>query len=169
MGISFRAVYIDPFFKDSYGRAHPVVTRKKSVQNSLKVKVRRFTKSKKFIFWIGRKTYVFSKPEIKRLITDKLTRSAKKKSYLYRCRIFKRCNRKRKNKCKKKSNNNKCKKRNKNKKKGNKRTNEKKKKPNNLGRVSGIQLNKPKRKSEKKKAKESKKSLFRGFHSFLQS
>ena len=40
--------------------------------------MRRFTRSKKFKFWIDKKTYVFSKTEIKRLISDKQSRSANK-------------------------------------------------------------------------------------------
>ena len=54
--------------------------------------MKRFTRSKKFKFWVGKKTFVFSKPEIRRLLTDKLKRSANLQAPLYKCRIFKKCN-----------------------------------------------------------------------------
>ena len=153
------------------------MTEERSGEKSLQIKVRRFSRSKKFKFWVGRKTYVFSKPEIKRLFTDKLTRSANLHATLYRCRIFKKCNRHRKNKNKSKRKSMKKSKKNPNtrvNKRRNKNTNRErnKNKKNTLGRAVGIKFQKPKRKTGKqlrKQRQESKTSLFRGINSFLKS
>jgi len=174
-----RAVYVDPFSKDAFGRAHPIITEKKSREGSLKIKVRRFTRSKKFKFWVGKTTYVFSKSEIKRLLTDKLKRSANLHAPLYRCRIFKKCNnyKKRKNSNKqkrkrtqnrtikgtKRKGNGRNKKRNKKRKNGT--THEKRKKFNRAG---GLKIKKKKGGSGETKKIISKKEtgLFRGVQIF---
>ena len=164
-----RAVFIDPFFKDSSG--HTMLSSSRTGEHSLRIKVTRFTRSKKFKFWIGKRSFVFSRPEIKRLLTDKLRRSANLHAKLYRCRIFKKCNnyrnRKKKKKSKKKTHN---RTENKNRKRKNKTG--RRKGQNVFGRAVGLKMKKltstTKQQKKLQTKKEDKASLFRGVKSFLQ-
>ena len=134
----------------------------------MRIRAVKLKRSGKLKFWIEKRTFVFSKSELKRLISDKLKRSANLNSKLYKCKIFKKCGRKKGRRCRKK----KCRKHNKGRKgrKGKKKRGKKKnKKRNNLGRAVTLVFDKANVKEEQNLKAGGKNILFRGMSNLFRN